>query len=1180
MSSRLDKNRIFSGMATEHTLKEVVTAVKAINLNVGDIILGDISVQSNDTTTHSKLDVTNSTIGTSNNKLDTINTTITNKHLSKTLDSVDISGQRVDISGQTLNVSNMITGFSTSALQTTGNDKLDTINTTITNKHLSKTLDSVDISGQRVDISGQRVDISGQTLNVSGSVSISNNSLVVDPINNSINEAQYDLIINGATLWADSLPAGNPFFADPNGREGWYYDNLSNILNKSNIYWYANPTSGDLQENDMTFSQLSGMYCIITNDYVEIPALSNPIMVVYSQPTGSNDIIPTFAHSSWAYSLSNTNVAKLRKGECVMLYTGATRPNVHINLPSYPLQLAATNGDALGSEVVAYMSVNTQGTTSKIGYLLQYTGYLNSSIGFNREYSFKNSKERLGEDNLSKLKFTGDNLKTVISNSFTLDTTTQSSNTKLDTIHTDLDGLTFDASSNLYVNVNAGSLTVDSVKIKASNGDNLTATTLITGKSGLDTASNIFGFDGSTRTAITCDSGGKMNVRSHNTDYLGNGITSTTTSISGEATNSLDTSSSLYVSNGNARTALTATGSSLNANITNTVPISGSISNSFTLDTTTQSSNTKLDTIHTDLDGLTFDASSNLNVNIAAGSLTVDSVKIKASNGDNLTATGTSLNTNITNFPTNTAKEAKQDIQIQELEKIVNKTGDIIAEIPYSQGSSVWTTTTPIPTENPNNSNGWLYTNTNTGNSMNLDYFNGNNETKTLSQVVGQYAVVSNLSTVLNNSLIFVVLTKGIPFTTSETHSPAVGVNMAAGAKYLLYWGAVPDDIYPNLPRLNFTSVMTNGPAIGTEEILSVALYTDSGATAGSVNILIENLGVVFSNGTNNQSRVYNLITNNTEYQSLRDIDDTLTDIKNKTNLLNSFGGLFPNSIQVGIANHDQRAYTYNGDGSSQISSTLNNVSNKMGLDVFVSNNNDINVNTGLNLSTLATETTLNDIKTNTNKINSDTTNTAAIQVQVKNSSIDTHNKVFHNDSWINLVGASNGHLIVNSSTQDGDGNDITSSTVNSKNGLDVFIINDTVKVDISGTVATTDISGYALLNTINQGVGYAYIEAVAVNNATIAGNGSATFGTWTRGQYRRTVFNYVDGNTANTDSISILSKDSLGNGIIIATFFPYVVAGIRQFSGILELSPFNTISVRNNSSSSISASTLKIFSA
>jgi hypothetical protein len=275
--------------------------------------------------------------------------------------------------------------------------------------------------------------------------------------------------------------------------------------------------------------------------------------------------------------------------------------------------------------------------------------------------------------------------------------------------------------------------------------------------------------------------------------------------------------------------------------------------------------------------------------------------------------------------------------------------------------------------------------------------------------------------------------------------------------------------------------------------------------------------------------------------------------------------------------------------------------------------------------------------------------------VAVSNSFLDVHNKVFHSGNWVDLVGASNGHLLVNSSTQDGAGTDITSTLVSNpggdKQGLDVFVANTTqsrvftdlgnatgtditasrialdtasslytadgtnrnnltstaissvraldvnvantvavpvsgtiafsnTTIGISGTVATNDSSGNALLNTINQGVGYAYIEAGAVNNATIAGNGTATFFNWTRGQYRRTVFNYVDGNTANTDSISILTKDSLGNGIMIATFFPYIVASIRQFSGILELSPFNTISVRNNSSSSISASTLKIFSA
>lgn len=45
------------------------------------------------------------------------------------------------------------------------------------------------------------------------------------------------------------------------------------------------------------------------------------------------------------------------------------------------------------------------------------------------------------------------------------------------------------------------------------------------------------------------------------------------------------------------------------------------------------STNTKLDTIHNDLDGLTFDGSSNLNVNIASGTISIGSVNIK--NTDN-----------------------------------------------------------------------------------------------------------------------------------------------------------------------------------------------------------------------------------------------------------------------------------------------------------------------------------------------------------------------------------------------------------------------------------------------------------------------------------------------------------------------------------------------------------------
>ena len=297
----------FGTLAKENTQKEVLDAIKNINLNVGEIVVGDITVESSDTVTHSKL---------------------------------------------------------------------DTLNTTVNTKRLNSTTDSV---------------------SVSGTVAISNDIIVVDNINNT--DAPYDLLLNGPTLWADSTPLVNPFFADPNGREGWYYDNFSNIANKSNIYWYANPVSGNLQENDMTFAQLSGMYCIITPDYVENGELTVPFMGLYSQPTGTNDFIPTFAHSRWVYQLNATNRSKLRKAETVLLYTGSTRPEVHLNIPAYQLTLFSTNGTALSSEIIAYMTINTNITTSKIGYLLQYTGFLNSAIGFNYEFQFKNSKERVIQNN-------------------------------------------------------------------------------------------------------------------------------------------------------------------------------------------------------------------------------------------------------------------------------------------------------------------------------------------------------------------------------------------------------------------------------------------------------------------------------------------------------------------------------------------------------------------------------------------------------------------------------------------------------------------------------------------------------------------------------------------------------------------------------------------------------------
>jgi hypothetical protein len=346
--------------------------------NIGVVINGGSLVIGSDSNIHaSNGDILTATSGSLNTNitnfssltLSSTTSSITIPSLTSAKDSVTVSGTVSLSSGSSVSVSNQITGYATSALQTTGNNIL----TDIKNKTINKTTDSIDITNQNINV------------------------------NPRIESSNYDLLLQGSTLWADSTPIDNPFNADENGREGWYYFNSSNIANKSNIYWYANPptgTPGNLQENDMTFLQLSNMYSVFTCDYVDNGELTVPFLSLYSQPTGTNDFIPTFAHSRWVYQLSNTNLSKLRKGETILIYTGSSRPSVFNELASYQLNLVSQNGDASPTEIIAYMTINTQATTSRIGYLLQFCGYFNSAIGFNKQYGFQNSKNRVIQNKL------------------------------------------------------------------------------------------------------------------------------------------------------------------------------------------------------------------------------------------------------------------------------------------------------------------------------------------------------------------------------------------------------------------------------------------------------------------------------------------------------------------------------------------------------------------------------------------------------------------------------------------------------------------------------------------------------------------------------------------------------------------------------------------------------------
>jgi hypothetical protein len=795
----------------------------------------------------------------------------------------------------------------------------------------------------------------------------------------------------------------------------------------------------------------------------------------------------------------------------------------------------------------------------------------------------------------------------------------------------------------------------------------------------------------------------------------------------------------------------------------------------------------------------------------------------------------------------NYSTETKQDTQIEELLKVVDKKGDIEANIYYDSGAPVYADSTPTPQQLPQNASGWIYVNQNTGNAMNLFYFNGNNETKTLNQVVGQYAVVSNFSTKLLNKLIFAVYTKGSPFFTSRiTHSQPSNVNLTAGGQFLCYWGSVDENICPNLPRLNFSDITTTGPAIPTEEILSVSLNTDSGATAGDVIIFVESLGVVFNNGSVNQSRVLNLLATETDYSIQTNILDTLQSINTGVNINNQITGFALESggnLSTVATNTDKLKFTgddlktvisntgfnvnnqitnfsletggnlatvatnsdkfkYTGDDlKTVISNTGFNVNNPItnfsletggNLSTVATNsakfkftgddlktvisNTGFNVNnpitnfsleTGGNLSTVATNTdkfkftgddlktvisnqitgfaletggNLAGIKTNTDKntysgedlktvisntgfnVNNPITNFSletggnlssiksntdkntyttgnlnvnvasgsltvdsvnikasngdsltatgtSLNTNLTNTSIDVHNKILHNSSWINLVGASNGHLLVNSSTQSGDGEDITSTTAGAIVGLDVasdlyafdgttrrrvlcdtssrlFSVSNTrdgdnnpitsttttattqsldtssslyvadgtsrtpltvtgssLNANITNSSLTTSVSnsftldttttstntkidstntkldtGNGYLNTINNATGdftTTFAFGNFISNVSLSGGADSSTSTFTTGSLKRNVIAiYRDGSLSNTDSISFYTVSTSGSptNLLLGTVYPINIGGARQVTINLNLLPFNSLFIKNDSASTINA--------
>lgn len=143
---------------------------------------------------------------------------------------------------------------------------------------------------------------------------------------------------------------------------------------------------------------------------------------------------------------------------------------------------------------------------------------------------------------------------------------------------------------------------------------------------------------------------------------------------------------------------------------------------------------------------------------------------------------------------------------------------------------------------------GWYFTNTVKGNKVNWYFFSKDEASVNLSDI-GVYAVVTLDSTASTPFLAIYTIKEGAGDASSWYRSRVVSAMPAGsviGTKYLLCYGSVPEHVYPNLPRVNLVNTFsTVGPRGATEKLLTIAVGSDSGASAGNVKFVCEASGIV-----------------------------------------------------------------------------------------------------------------------------------------------------------------------------------------------------------------------------------------------------------------------------------------------------------------------------------------------
>tara|TARA_B110000285_G_scaffold222955_1_gene277787 strand:+ start:7625 stop:8617 length:993 start_codon:yes stop_codon:yes gene_type:complete len=172
------------------------------------------------------------------------------------------------------------------------------------------------------------------------------------------------------------------------------------------------------------------------------------------------------------------------------------------------------------------------------------------------------------------------------------------------------------------------------------------------------------------------------------------------------------------------------------------------------------------------------------------------------------------------------------------------------SQILLKNNAPVWADSAPSATVDSNNRNGWYYTNTSAGNKANIYFFGGTQETvlvKHLNSIWAKLSIDNNSAT--NCLPFFNVYTKptgvgdaGAFYHSRFTYTLNSNVNIGIGEEVVIHTHHAPDIDY-DCRFIPMPNVSVEGDGHGGEEILYMTIHTDSGAVAGEVKILFQNLG-------------------------------------------------------------------------------------------------------------------------------------------------------------------------------------------------------------------------------------------------------------------------------------------------------------------------------------------------